>query len=87
MLFFTALTLLSATVIPVEDCGCFGEALKLTPWQTFYKNLALLPMALVVWWRYRPDKIFAFNPLEIVLTVTFSSFRCIWDTIATATCR
>ena len=71
MLFFTALTLLSATVIPVEDCGCFGEALKLTPWQTFYKNLALLPMALVVWWRYRPDKIFAFNPLEIVLTVTF----------------
>jgi len=47
MLFFTALTLLSATVIPVEDCGCFGEALKLTPWETFYKNLALLPMALV----------------------------------------
>ena len=68
---FTLLTLLSATVIPVEDCGCFGEALKLTPWETFYKNLALLPMALVVWWRYRPDKIFAFNPLEIVLTVTF----------------
>lgn len=71
MLFFTSLTWLSATVIPVEDCGCFGEALKLTPWQTFNKNLALLPMAFVVWWRYRPDKVFAFNPLEIVLTVTF----------------
>ncbi|WP_418991151.1 BT_3928 family protein [Alistipes sp.] len=71
MLFFTLLTLLSATIIPVEDCGCFGEALKLTPWQTFFKNLALLPMAVVVWWRYRRDRIFAFNALEIVLTCTF----------------
>ena len=71
MIFFTLLTLLSATLIPVEDCGCFGEALKLTPWETFAKNVALLPMAFVVWWRYRPDKIFAFKPLEIVLTCTF----------------
>ena len=71
MLFFTVLTFLSATVIPVEDCGCFGEALKLTPWETFFKNLILLPMAVVVWWRYRPDKIFAFKPVEILLTCTF----------------
>ena len=40
MLFFTLLTLLSATVIPVEDCGCFGEALKLSPWETFVKRRA-----------------------------------------------
>lgn len=71
MIFFTGLTFLSATVIPVEDCGCFGEAIKLTPWETFFKNLALLPMALIVWWRYRPDKIFAFKPAEIALTVIF----------------
>lgn len=69
--FFTVLTLLSATVLPVEDCGCFGDAIKLTPWQTFFKNLILLPMAFVVWYRYRPDKIFAFRPLEIVLTLFF----------------
>ena len=69
--FFTLLTLLSATLIPVEDCGCFGEALKLTPWETFAKNVVLLAMALVVWWRYRPDRIFAFNPLEVCLTVAF----------------
>lgn len=31
MLFFTILTFLSATFIPVEDCGCFGEAIKLSP--------------------------------------------------------
>ncbi len=73
MSFFTILTFLSATLIPVEDCGCFGEALKLTPWQTFFKNLTLLPMAFVVWWRYRPDRIFAFKPLEILLTCLFFS--------------
>ncbi len=74
MFFFTMLTCLSATVLPVEDCGCFGEALKLSPWQTFFKNLILLPLAVVVWWRYRPDRIFAFKPLEIVLTVLFFLF-------------
>lgn len=69
--FFTLLTLLSATWIPVEDCGCFGEAVKLTPWQTFAKNLVLLPMAFIVWLRYRPDRIFAFKPLEVLLTLVF----------------
>ena len=74
MSFFTVLTLLSATIIPVEDCGCFGDAVKLTPWETFYKNLVLLPMAWIIWWRYRPDKIFAFKPLELVLTGVFFTF-------------
>ena len=73
MLFFTILTFLSATFIPVEDCGCFGEAIKLSPWETFFKNLALLPMAAVVWAYYRNDKILAFRRSEVALTV-FSSF-------------
>ena len=71
MTFFTVLTFLSATWIPVEDCGCFGDAMKLSPWATFFKNLALWPLAVVVWWRYRPDKILVFKRLEIVLMLLF----------------
>lgn len=71
MIFFTLLTFLSATWIPVEDCGCFGEAFKLTPWQTFFKNLVLLPLSWVVWRRYRPDRIFAFTRAEVLLTCFF----------------
>ena len=71
MVFFTVLTFLSATWIPVEDCGCFGDALKLSPWATFLKNLILLPMVVVVWYRYRNYQAWVFSRRELLLTVTF----------------
>ncbi len=74
MTFFTILTFLSATVFPVEDCGCFGELVKLTPWQTFAKNAVLLPMAFCFWYRYRPDRVFAFSKLEFFLMCFFFTF-------------
>ena len=73
MIFFTVLTFLSATWIPVEDCGCFGEALKLTPWQTFAKNAVMLPMAFVVWWYHRPERVWAFSRRELLLALLFFS--------------
>jgi len=48
MAFFTCVTLYDALYNPVPDCGCFGDAIKLTNWQTFYKNLVLIVLAIIV---------------------------------------
>lgn len=42
IVFFTFLTFYSAYFEKVTDCGCFGDALKLTPWQSFTKDVVLL---------------------------------------------
>ena len=54
MVFFTILTFIIAITNPVSDCGCFGDALILTNWQTFFKNLIFLIPTLIVF--YERDK-------------------------------
>lgn len=73
---FTVVTLLSATLLPIGECGCFGEALSMSPWSTFFKNLVLLPLSYWVWrsvrceplWRMSRNRAIA---LVVTLVATF----------------
>jgi uncharacterized membrane protein YphA (DoxX/SURF4 family) len=48
MSFFSLVTLYDAIYEPVSDCGCFGDAIKLTNWETFYKNVFLMVPTLIL---------------------------------------
>ena len=45
---FTLITLNDALNNPVPDCGCFGDALIMSNWQTFYKNLVIMALVLLM---------------------------------------
>ena len=51
--FFAFLTFYSAYFNVVTDCGCFGDAVKFTPWQSFTKDIILLLALLVLWKIYQ----------------------------------
>ena len=48
IVFFTFLTFYSAYFDKVKDCGCFGDALKLTPWESFSKDVVLLVFVIIL---------------------------------------
>lgn len=48
MMLFTPLTLWLAVTNKVKDCGCFGDAIKVTDWETFGKNIVLIVIAVFV---------------------------------------
>lgn len=58
--FFGFLTFYSAYFNVVTDCGCFGDALKFTPWQSFWKDIILLIGLILLWFLYKKE----FNEIE-----------------------
>jgi uncharacterized membrane protein YphA (DoxX/SURF4 family) len=75
ILFFTFLTFYSAYFNKVTDCGCFGDALKLTPWQSFGKDVVLLVLILVLLFQKKIENSFsALSGSLVVLSLIGSSF-------------
>lgn len=77
MLLMLPLTLWIALKDPVPDCGCFGDALILTNWQTFWKNVALTIMA--VW-------LVVFNRRARCLIIPTLQWLMMTGTVAFAVC-
>lgn len=59
MIFFTTTTLIDAITNKVTDCGCFGDAIHLSNWETFFKNVALMVPTVILFlqrrhrWNYK----------------------------------
>ncbi|NEV93553.1 DoxX family membrane protein [Psychroflexus sp. YR1-1] len=71
ILFFTFLTFYSAYFNKVTDCGCFGDAIPLTPWQSFGKDVILLILILIIFFNETYLKpIFAKTSLKWIMFAT-----------------
>lgn len=77
MVFMTGLTLYLALFEPIHDCGCFGQAITLTNAQTFYKNLVLLPLSILIFvqrknYRRLSSRAFEWSMVGFSFVVSFS---------------
>jgi uncharacterized membrane protein YphA (DoxX/SURF4 family) len=69
---FTFLTFYSAYFDVVKDCGCFGDALHLTPWQSFSKDIILLFFILILFYNQKLIKPLFSDKIQNILA--FASF-------------
>lgn len=81
IVFFTFLTFYSAYFDVVKDCGCFGDALHLTPWQSFTKDIVLLFFVLILFINKKLIKPLFSNAVTNIVTylsIIICVFIAIW---------
>jgi uncharacterized membrane protein YphA (DoxX/SURF4 family) len=77
ILYFTFLTFYSAYFNKVTDCGCFGDAIPLTPWQSFYKDVVLTILIIYLFWFrkiFKPLITVKFGNILVAATAAISLF-------------
>ena len=75
MIFFTILTFFDAVYNMVPDCGCFGDALKMTNVQTFLKNVVLMAMVIPIFiWRKKFQSQLSALVDAVILILIFIAF-------------
>ncbi len=76
IVFFTFLTFYSAYYDKVKDCGCFGDAMKMDPWESFGKDVVLLVLILIIFFGIKHIKPF-FGKLTTTILSLLSFIACL----------
>jgi len=81
MLFFTCSTFYDAMTDLVKDCGCFGDAIKLSNWETFWKNVVLDVFTVVVFLtrNHRKQRRMERDLIVVVLALVAMVVFCVYN--------
>ena len=81
IVFFTFLTFYSAYFNKVTDCGCFGDAIKLTPWESFYKDVVLIVFIGIIaiyWKKFNSLLDFKIGTVIVVAAFAVNTFLAVY---------